>query len=350
MTAHPSQRATYPGGSRQRVNHAGARVREGTVTLEDLDVIETWRSAHRVALKAFHGLLRGLTQEQEVSVAQRHKRKRTIFDKLRRYPGMKLSRMDDVAGCRLIFANLEELHAFRAAFHGVESGHRRKNDADKYDYIQRPKASGYRGIHDVYVCESDGAGGEAIAGLNMEIQYRTLVQHAWSTAVELVGFVAKSQPKFQRGDRRYHEAMALASEVMARAFEDAHGPHPDLPERVLVERFLDLDQELGLLNKLRALDAAGSVALGNRHAILISNESGRPDIHTYTDAADALQALFRLEDRFPEKDIVLVRADTAAEVRLAFRNYFADAHDFIELVELGCARLLGEHIPRRVPA
>ena len=53
--------------------------------------------------------------------------------------------------------------------------------------------------------------GRGLAGLNVEIQYRTLVQHAWSTAVEVIGFITESQPKFQRGDKRYEHAMALAS-------------------------------------------------------------------------------------------------------------------------------------------
>lgn len=42
----------------------------------------------------------------------------------------------------------------------------------------------------------------------------------------------------------------------------------------------------------------------------------------------------------PERDIVLVRADSGEEVRLAFRNYFADAAYFIDLLDSGCQRLL----------
>ena len=59
----------------------------------------------------------------------------------------------------------------------------------------------------------------------------------------------------------------------------------------------------------------------------------------YRDATEALRALFELEKEHPERDIVLVRADTSDEVRLAFKNYFSDARDFIQLVEVGCAKL-----------
>ena len=65
---------------------------------------------------------------------------------------MQLSRMDDVAGCRLIFPTVEELRVFRAEFHDKSRfKHSLKNDPDKYDYIAHPKESGYRGVHDVYV-------------------------------------------------------------------------------------------------------------------------------------------------------------------------------------------------------
>jgi putative GTP pyrophosphokinase len=49
----------------------------------------------------------------------------------------------------------------------------------------------------------------------------------------------------------------------------------------------------------------------------------------------------------PDRDIVLVRADTSEDVRLAFKNYFSDARDFIGLVEDGCARLSRAGDPAR---
>src|SRR5687767_3805814 len=103
----------YPGGSKSRVNRAGEGVRAGNPTDDDLNVIEEWRAAHRGVLNTFQAILRNRTRGSDVIVAQRHKRKRTIFDKLARLPGMQLARMDDVAGCRLIFADIKTLYSFR---------------------------------------------------------------------------------------------------------------------------------------------------------------------------------------------------------------------------------------------
>lgn len=40
----------------------------------------------------------------------------------------------------------------------------------------------------------------------------------------------------------------------------------------------------------------------------------------------------------------MVRADTSEEVRLAFRNYFTDAREFVRLVDAACTRLSGRKV------
>jgi putative GTP pyrophosphokinase len=329
----------YPGGSKSRVNRAGDQIRHGEPTTEDLDVIDEWRAAHRAVLNTFQAILRNRTRDTEITVAQRHKRKRTIFDKLMRLPKMQLSRMDDVAGCRLIFRSVKELNEFRANFHKARFNHKRRNETDKYDYLARPKSSGYRGIHDVYEYDVKSDVGRSLTGLYVEIQYRTLVQHAWATAVEVIGFITESQPKFQVGDKRYEHAMSLASELLARSFENMKGPFPDLEDRELVDKFLAMDKELSLLSTLRGLNSADKAVTDNRNAILIFSSAQDLQVRTFRDATEALRNLFELEKQLPDKDIVLVRADTSDEVRLAFKNYFSDAHDFIGWIERACADL-----------
>jgi len=298
--------ATFPGGSKGRVNRAGAAVRGESATEEDLAIIDEWRAAHRGVLNTFQAILRNRTRGTSITVAQRHKRKRTIFDKLHRFPQMQLARMDDVAGCRLIFRHIKALYTFRDHFHRARFNHRRRNDLDKYDYIKQPKDTGYRGLHDVYEYDVNSEVGRALAGLNAEVQYRTLVQHAWATAVEVIGFVTESQPKFQQGDKRYERAMALASEILARAHESAKGPFPDMLDRELVREFLALDEELHLLRMLRGLNATDKAVSAKRNAILIMSATGELEVRTFREAPDALRALFELERDMPDRDIVLV--------------------------------------------
>ena len=333
--------AKFPGGSKSRVTRAGAHIRQGTATPEDLLVVEEWRAAHRGVLNTFQAILRNRTRGTKVSVAQRHKRKMTIFDKLNRLPGMQLARMDDVAGCRLIFRSIKDLNAFRDNFHKARFNHKLRNNPDKYDYITNPKPTGYRGIHDIYEYNVNSETGKTLAGLYIEIQYRTLVQHAWATAVEVIGFITQSQPKFQRGDTRYERAMALAGELLARAHENRTGPFPTASDREILDEFLSLDSELHLMQTLRGLNSAKGDVTDKRNTILIFSKEGELEVQNFRDATDALRALFDLEIKMPDRDIVLVRADTSEDVRLAFRNYFSDAREFVRLVDAACAKLSG---------
>lgn len=334
----------YPGGSKSRVNKAGSNVRAGKATPDDLQIIELWRAAHRAVLNTFQAILRTRTRNTRITVAQRHKRRNTIFGKLQRMPNMELSRMDDIAGCRLIFPSCEELYEFRNKFHSARFKHKLRNKKEKYDYIISPKQTGYRGIHNIYEYDVNSLAGSSLRGLYVEIQYRTYIQHAWATAVEVIGFITESQPKFQQGDSRYQHIMSLASEILARAHEGLTGPHPELSNKDLVERFLQVEESLSLMNMLRSLNAANQEIKSNKNTILVFSKEGNLEVKTFRDATEALRALFDLERDFPEHDIVLVRADSSEEVKIAYRNYFSDAREFIRLIETGLEALSGKQI------
>ena len=324
--------AEFPGGSKSRVSQAGKNVREGSATTDDIKVIEEWRGAHRAVLNTFQASLRNRTRGKSIMVAQRHKRRNTIFNKLHRLPRMELARMDDIAGCRLIFESIEELDQFRKQFHKAKFKHKRKNEIDKYNYIKKPKSTGYRGIHDVYSYDVNSKTGEKYKGLLVEIQYRTQIQHAWATAVEVIGLITESQPKFQQGDKRYEKCMALASEILARHYESSTGPFPELSDRELLNQFEELDNELHLTQTLTGLNISETEATSYRNTILVFQQNGDLETYSYRDATEALGALFKLEKEHPELDIVLVKADSTEEIRMAFKNYFSDAKDFIRLL------------------
>lgn len=329
----------YPGGSKNRVNKAGENLKNHIGTDEDNRVFDEWRSAHRFVLNTFQAMLRTKIKGMNISFAQRHKRKKTIIDKLSRLPGMQLSRMDDIAGCRLIFHDIETLYDFRESFNNSSFDHKLRNKSDKYDYIKVPKTTGYRGIHDIYLYNVRSSRNEELAGLQIEIQYRTLIQHYWATANEIIGFITESQPKFERGDKRYQAAMAYASEILARVHESRFGPFPEMSGNAVVNNFIKLNKELGLLTMLKKMNSQ-NIELGKRkNTILIYNEKEELHIKTYRDSGDAIKALFRLEKEFPNFDIVLVKADKEADIRMAFKNYFNDAKEFINLLESGIKNL-----------
>ena len=320
--------------SKKRVDRAGNNFRDGKENEEDAEVLQKWRASHRQVLNTFQTLLRNRAKHAEgkIVIAQRHKRKSTIIDKLRRLPRMKLSQMNDIAGCRLIFENMEALYKFRKNLHNSRLRHDLKNDPDKYDYIKSPKDDGYRGVHDVYSYNSNSEHG----GLLIEIQYRTLVQHSWATAVEVMGFVTDKELKFGRGDEKLLEVFRFASEILARPFEDEKSCLGHLSDNEIVEGFDSLNSEIGFYRNLRLLDVIQEEVSERKNMILMFEDGERKLFKWgFPTVPRALKKLAELEQKNPGKNIVFVRADKGEDLRIAFKNYFSDADDFIEKVFQG---------------
>jgi ppGpp synthetase/RelA/SpoT-type nucleotidyltranferase len=321
-------------GSKGAVNRAGEAIRAKAVTEGHALVLESWRIAHRNVIHTFEALLRARAKNKDVEVAQRLKRRYTIVDKLSRFPRMELARMDDVAGCRLIFQNIEVLHEFRDKVQRAKFLHVLRNAKDKYDYIEVPTDRGYRGIHDVYEYRAKKGKSKRYNGLLIEIQYRTQLQHAWATAVEVVTQMTENEPKFDRGDRRHIRFFCLASEILARTNEDRKSCLPSLSDRELIEEFENLNDEINVMTMLIDLDIHKWIdeRARSKHVILHIPKKGELKLHSFDLELEASKALLELEKTHPEDDIVLVGADTVAEITSAFRNYFKDVREFLRLM------------------
>lgn len=322
-----------------QINRSGKEVRSGNPSEDALTVINNWRASHAYILNTFQATLRNRTRDTNISVAQRLKRLRTIISKLDRQPRMELARMDDVAGCRLIFQNQKQLVAFRKDIHRARFGHKLRNDVLKYDYIGHPKSDGYRGIHDIYEYNVSSLGGRPYNGLLLELQYRTVYQHAWATSVEIIGMLTENQPKFHEGDKRHIEFFRLASEVISRAFEKQKSCYPSKSDQEVVRELRKLETEIHVMRTLRGLTTSTKKTGSRKNVILSFSKEGTLDLFAFAKGADALRKYFQLEKAQTGADIVLVRGDTAADIRLAYKNYFTDPDDFVRYVERGCEKL-----------
>jgi ppGpp synthetase/RelA/SpoT-type nucleotidyltranferase len=331
-------------GSKGAINRAGEALRQKAVSEGQAMALESWRMAHRDVIHSFEALLRARAKNQDVVVAQRLKRRITIKDKLSRYPNMQLARMDDVAGCRLIFPSIEALHGFRSKLHQAKFNHIRKNEKKKYDYIEMPTDRGYRGIHDIFEYRARKGKSTKCDGLLIEIQYRTNVQHAWATAVEVVTQLTENEPKFDRGDRRYIRLFCLASEMLARAHEGMPSRMPGIGDKELIEEFDKLNEEIRVMEML--IDLTIHEWIGNRmksdHIILQMTKDKKLKLHQFDLELEASTKLLELEKEFPEDDVVLVGAQTVEEVISAFRNYFNDVREFMRLMAEARRKLLAK--------
>lgn len=329
-----------------RIRAAGKRISKDRGTLEDSLVLENFRGSHAYILNTFQANIRNHSRGIARSVGQRLKRRNTILDKLKREPNMPLSAMHDIAGCRIVFETIEELKKVRSSMHSARWKHYLTHEPDRYNYIDNPKISGYRGIHDVYKYSATSIGGRPWNDLKVEIQYRTLPQHAWATAVEVADLITSNRIKFTDAKDHYLEYFQLASEIISRSAEGSASCRPELKNRTLKNRFTTLDKKLGLLQTFDNLRGSSQKAIRLRKNTLLifkfgdKNSGDDLEMKTYENVNRAIEAYDELEKFYGDSaDIVLVRGESEANIRDAFRNYFSDARAFVDLVQSGIRHL-----------
>ena len=159
-----------------------------------------------------------------VIVAQRLKRTPSTVAKLRRFTSMKLSRMQDIGGARAVLPTVSEVDDLRDRYRQQDRRSKHAFVAEK-DYIRQPKSSGYRGVHLVYRYGSSE--NPAYNGLQVEIQLRTRLQHAWATAVEKVGAFLGQSLKSSEGSQSWLRFFELAGSIFAR--EEGSPAAPNVP-------------------------------------------------------------------------------------------------------------------------
>jgi hypothetical protein len=170
--------------SKSMVNRAGRNLADrwaGTLdlrTLDDLEaamVVDLWRQAHSEPLAWVTQQVAerlGVATGQAV-VAQRLKRMPQIIKKLARLDKMALARMQDIGGCRAVVGSVDDVRTVEDRIHKP----RKPSWPLRYrhDYREEGKPdTGYRALHLVVVRN----------GYLIEIQLRTMRQHAWAEAVE----------------------------------------------------------------------------------------------------------------------------------------------------------------------
>ena len=266
---------------------------------------------------------------------------------------MALAKMHDIAGCRLIFRNQNEMIDYiNALCSSKQIKHKRTKI---YNYIKEPHPdnSGYRGIHLEYQYKSRKASDRSDHwdGLLMEIQFRTIYQHAWATAVELADKITQNKIKFNQGDEDQKEFFRLASEIIARVFEGQYSCYPELSNSDLVTKFENIEQKINLLHRLNELKVSQKNGKW-RNCVILHFEStpNQPNkfklnCEMFQSFAKANKRYFELEKSNPKDDIVLVRTSDRVigkSIRNAYKNYFSDAKDFVEYIDSGLKSLKGE--------
>lgn len=331
----------------QQINRAGDVIRsqdvDGTKQQDAIKIIDNWRAAHAYPMHVIYIHLRKISEKRKYDkgelslVVERLKRLDSIVAKLKREQGMDLCRMQDLGGCRVIVPSLENVWDFANQYKKSRIRHKFKRE---YDYITRPKNSGYRSLHLVYKFHSDKK--ETYnKSIFIEIQIRTHLQHLWATALETMGLFTKQALKAGEGDIYVKRFFVLVSSLFAMQEHTPLIPHTPTDKAHLLSEIREIDAKHKILKKLRAVRAAGihmeSIKKSTKSCYYVLQLDYSQNMLKIThflpsQFQNANQYYTYLEQTPNGIDTVLVRTSSFNELKKAYPNYFSDIGEFITLI------------------
>lgn len=318
--------------SKRQVRNAGEDLAAGLLSGEDrakaLRTVGYWRAAHIEPLRKTLFALEDICgQDESTILVSRLKRIDTMVNKLNRTNHeYNLTNLRDIAGCRLIVQNNEDVSKM------VKKIKSHMQCYKVIDHMSCPKQSGYRGIHIICRHNSESYGYE---NLNVEIQVRSRIQHDWATAVETYDMITETGLKFDHGSEKQKRYFQLASALINNDVDDEPAARLELKE---------LDDELQVLSKLReatdsmydAYDAGLEISRTNSCLITVDMGMQQINIEVYRneDEDKAADKYTELESN-EEAGLIylLARAGSLEDLKKAYPNYYSGISGFVERME-----------------
>lgn len=299
-------------------------------------VAQEWRDFHLVPMRSIRASVRAktkkLTMDDAVTVA-RLKRFASVRKKLSK-KRQTLAQMQDLGGVRVILSSVSELDFLTSSLVNHFPHELYKID----DYCFKAKQSGYRSKHLLYKFRHKG-NLSVYNDRRIEVQLRTQLQHAWATAVELVGTYLNQDMKSGEGDPHWLRLFELMSdEIVEREYplEAIITSEKSARKTELSE----LNSTLGAVRKLNNMRVAFNEAKNRSqyelsknlmYLVKFNDKNKTVSVTPFTGLVKSTQS-YQLEERSGVYNSVLIQAEAIEALKIAFPNYFGDVALFTSLL------------------
>lgn len=333
--------------SKNNVNRVGEILRGKTKVeknseeeIEAFNTFNNWRASHAYPLHIIMKNIKKIALDISPNAicVQRLKRIKAILIKLERFPDMKLSRIEDVGGCRIVMPNIELARVLAEQYISKNKRHKRIKSREK-NYINNPKPDGYRSIHLVYAYYSRNKVGKIFNDKLIEIQIRSPLQHIWATALETNDLFNHQRIKFGLGDPKWKYFFKLISSAFAIMEQCPTVEGTPLDKKELYSEIKRMEKELRVIERMTAWKATVQHLSTMKGALFVLNLdmknkqigyiSFKNDRDGWAKANEELSRQEKINQGNKDCDVVLVGADNINELTSGYRNYFADTDEFL---------------------
>lgn len=328
-----------PNHSKSEIVAAGKMLRGNIIlpvnedALEAFRIAHNWRSSYALVMHRVRHELRGKVVRQggHGLTAARLKRMTSIRRKLSK-GNISLYQIQDIAGARAILPTMKDVERVTRYYLDGDTPHA---VIRAYDYIDAPKADGYRSRH--IVLKFNGQGEDAAYNRQfVEIQLRTEKQHAWATAVEAVGLVRNENLKAGDGSAKWLRFFALmSSEIAEREYYDISSSlRGNQKERR--EELRELNAALNAVNELQGYNQALAytdridASTGRYFLINFHKASRKVTVSPHNRFREGGAEYNRQDRDLSETNAVLVEVDRVGDLKAAYPNYFLDVKTFVQ--------------------
>lgn len=345
--------------TKNQVSRAGKQLREGHNKSEDftliMDVLSFWRYEHEKPLDEAFDMLQEITLsiDRRAIFGKRLKRYASVEKKLKRFSQMNLKNMQDIGGSRAIVTGQNKLNKVVRALKKKPQFRNVNGSVKVKDYIQRPKEDGYRSFHIIGKFRGRGDDERFI-----EVQVRTVIQHDWATALEIVDLFTGQALKSNLGKDTWKDFFCFVGEQFA--LMDSISNFSFMTPR---EQFTAYQQKVvsneahltSCIEAQRAAKAADAIRVMNGFAqslkllddrleeskstgyVLVELNVKERLLETKLFDAENSQEAERMytereKEHFNNDNIVvaLISSDHVNNIKEAYPNYFGDSKDFLK--------------------
>ena len=300
-----------------KINKIGIKIKDGIILNSDeQEIFNYFRQIHELIFEEFY---KKIKLPDKYIVVTRLKRMESIIDKLRRPNSSKLSRIDDIAGIRIIVNNFTEIYEISELLEKLLISNNCQLKYNK-DYIEFSKKDGYRSLHKIFTFSYENK------NLNFEIQIRTKLQHLWSTTVEIYDLIEYKNLK-SGSFNKLKTWEGLFFKRCSKTIENFE-KEKFTTSKKLVNKIFTFKKYIKIFERLKTIKSIKNINL-----LKVDIENGSIDF--LDGEAKNLVTYYNILEQEVKKNIklLLLTIKNIKKLHFAYSNYFLNNNEFIELIE-----------------